>query len=218
ALAPTDDEIEAEFRRLYGALEAWQSAAEGIKAALTALPEGHPKKAVAFRVTHAQLVGDRLQDAAGALASWRAVIALEPGHRQAILGVVRAGAAVGAWDAIAEDALAFFRAHESIDDEVSAAIEAAAVGHRALDTLAPAGEGAAGFGVADMPALAAAIDARGALWHRDQRGDVEGAKAALERSLAAAPGHVGRLEMLVELQRATPNEALIGSLLALAGH
>lgn len=216
ALAPHDDEIEAEFRRLYQALGAWQSAAEGIGAALGALADGRPKKVIALRVTLAQILADHLGDAAGALTSWRAVIALEAGHRQAILGVVAAGAQIAAWDAIAEDALAFFRAHESLDDEVIAAIEAAAAEQSAYDQLAPAVEGAAVFGVADLPALAAAIDARVALWHRDQRGDVEAAKTALERALAAAPGHVGRLEMLVELQRATPNEALITSLLALA--
>ncbi|MEZ4448532.1 MAG: tetratricopeptide repeat protein [Nannocystaceae bacterium] len=216
ALTPLDDELEAEFRRLYEALGNWQIAAEGLKAAIAALPSGHPRKTIALRVSEAQILADKLHDAAGALGSWRAVIALEPGHRQAILGVVHAGAQVAAWDAIAEDALAFFRAHEQLDDEVLGAIEAAAAEHSAYDALAPAVEGAAVFGVADLPKLAAAIDARVALWHRDQRGDVEAAKTALERSLAAVPGHVGRLEMLVELRRATPNEALIGSLLALA--
>ncbi|MCA9638098.1 MAG: tetratricopeptide repeat protein, partial [Myxococcales bacterium] len=60
---------------------------------------------------------------APALASWRAVIAVAPGNRRAMLGVVRCGGRAGKWEAIAEDMIAFMRAIDDLDDETIRAIE-----------------------------------------------------------------------------------------------
>ncbi|MCB9700373.1 MAG: tetratricopeptide repeat protein [Myxococcales bacterium] len=217
ALAPLEVAYEADFRRLFTAAEKWQSAAQGYRAAIDALPPGNDDRLVNLRTAEALNFEDRLGETGSALASWRAVIAVAPGNRRAMLGVVRCGGRAGKWEAIAEDMIAFMRAIDDLDDETIRAIEAAAADQGAWDALAAGFESAAVFAIADLPRLAADLDARIAVWHRDHRGDVEAAKTALQRSLSAQPGHVGRLEMLADLQRGAPSEALIDTLLTLAG-
>ena len=217
ALDPMEAGIEVDLRRLVAQQGLWQLAADAYRDALAALPAGEAERLIALRVADAEVREGKLGDDAGALESWRAVIAADAARRDAALGVVRCGARVGAWGAVAADALSHMLATGEFDDPLVAAIEAEAGERGGWAALCPAVEAGVASIFAAAPAIAADLDARLAVWLRDHLGDAAGAERALVRSLALAPGHVDRLAALADLQRRAPSEALIGTLVTLSG-
>lgn len=217
ALDPMDAGIEADLRRLVAAGELWQLAADGYREAIAALPADEGARLVALRTADADIRETKLGDDAGALDSWRVVVATDASLRGAALGVIRTGGRLGRWDAVAADVISHMLAAGAFDEGLVAAAEAAAAAQGGWAGLTAAVEAGVASIFAAAPPIAAELDARVALWHRDHLGDAAAAERALVRSLSLAPGHVGRLEALAALQRSAPSEALIGTLVALSG-
>src|SRR5205085_11937373 len=67
-----------------------------------------------------------------------------------------------------------------------------------------------------VPAVARQLETQIALWHRDQRNDLEAAEAALLRAVGHDSSDAATLEMLRQLQRRAPDRALVTTLLRLA--
>jgi tetratricopeptide (TPR) repeat protein len=216
ALDPAEPAIEAELRRLVAAGERWQLAADAYREAIAALPADNSARLVALRAADAELRERRLADHSGAFDSYRAVIAAQPDHRAAAFGVVRTGAALGRWDAAIADATSHMAAVGGVDEELIALIESSAAEHGAWEPVITETERATATIFAAAPELAAELDGRLGLWHRDHRGDAAAAIRALQRSLAQHPDHVARLEALAELQRHAPSAALIDTLVTLS--
>lgn len=219
ALAPDDERYEHDFRRLFVDAEDWQAGADGYRAAAEALDAGLEPRLALLRTREAELLEDHLAEMSAALGAWRAVVAADVHDRVAVVGVIRTATRIGYWDPIADDALAFMRVIDALDEELLTMVEASAEDKVAWDPIVKSFERAAGETLAEHAEhaeLAAGIAARIALWHRDHRDDADAAKLALGRSLAAVPGHIGRLEMLAELMRSDANAALIDTLLTLA--
>ncbi len=217
SLAPLEESYEQDFVRLFTAAEDWRAGAEGYKAAVEALPEGNDARLVVLRAREAELLEEHLRESTAALASWRAVVAVNADDRNAVTGVIRTATRIGFWDPIADDTIAYMRSIGAFDGELVAMVETSAEDKFAWDPLAKSYERAIGEQLAEHPGLAAALLARVGAWHRDHRSDAEAATLALSRSLEAVPGHIGRLEELAELMRSDANAALIDTLLTLAG-
>ena len=217
ALAPLEESYEDDFVRLFSAAEDWRAGADGYKAAVEALPEGNDDRLVVLRAREAGILEERLRESTAALASWRAVVAVNADDRVGVTGVIRTATRIGYWDPIADDTVAYMRSIGAFDEELVTMVAASAEDKFAWDPIAKSYERAVGEQLGEQAGLAAALLARVGAWHRDHRNDVEAAKLALGRSLEAVPGHIGRLEELAELMRSDANAALIETLLTLAG-
>ncbi|MCA9659400.1 MAG: tetratricopeptide repeat protein, partial [Myxococcales bacterium] len=216
ALQPLEERYENDFVRLFTAAEAWKAGAVGYKAAVEAVPAGNDDRLVALRSREGALREERLGEVSGALACWRAVVAVEPTNRAALEGVIRTATRGGFWDPIADDAVTYMRATGGFDEAIVETIEDAAQDKLAWEPIVKAFEHAVAAQLREYPELTADVSARIAFWHRDCRGNADAAIAALVNALSAVPGNIERLEMLAELRRSDANEALIDTLLTLA--
>ena len=220
-LAAQDDALlattESEVHRLAAAVGDWQPVVLAYQItlrALTGVPRG---RGVAYRL--GEVLETRVGDPAEALAAFDRVAREAPVDLDATFAVVRVGARIHRWDAVARAVVAHAAAVGSLDDDLVAHVEAAAASHPspadAWTSLAATLED--GASEAELPvALARAIDTRLGVWHRDRRGDRAAAEASLARAIARDPSDPVALRMLADLRRDRPDAALVQTLLALA--
>lgn len=178
------------------------AAADACLAATTAALADDAHEAARVRVLRAGLLEGHLHDEAAALAELVTVLAVEPGHPAAIAGVVRLAPRRGQWQTAASAVVGHAAARERLDEGLLAALEQAALADSgAIDALA-AGLDKAATAATLPPAVAAALWARLAAWHRDRRKDPTAAIAAYTRALAAAGDRAELLRAVVTLARA----------------
>ncbi|MBK9754663.1 MAG: tetratricopeptide repeat protein [Nannocystis sp.] len=213
ARIPRDRELERDLVRLADQTGDWRTAVEAYREAVSSLV-GEPRRSAELRLSEARIHEHKLGEPEPALLAYQAVLAIEPGDPDAARGAVRMAARVNRWDAAAAALVGQVAADEKLDTSLLALLESQAGEHDGWQGITLSLETA--LGRARLPAAPAALlTARVALWHRDHRGDAAAAMAALQRSLAIEPGKLERLIQLAELQRATPDAALIDTLLAL---
>lgn len=231
-IVPEDEGLEAELTRLAEAAsagdaergaEAWAEVVGALREAIPAVG-GDAGRAAHLHRRAATLLEGRLGDDAGALDELLAAFAIEPRDATTPHEIVRLGARLSAWPAVAAAFVGSARAHRQIDETLLAEIEAAADEATAWDALASAAGASMEAAIAELAAsgdqrlgeLGRAIETRVAVWHRDRRGDLEAAEAALSRALTHEQGHTDTLRELARLQWREPSRALVDTLLSLA--
>lgn len=215
-LAPGDRGLERELVRLADETGNYRVAAEAYQTAAEAAI-GDIHRATELRLSEARVAEHKLADPTWALLAYQAVLTTERGHAEAVRGAIRTGAAIDDFSAVAQALLGQIVADQKIDDETLALAERLAGERIGWERLTLSLEqGAEASRDALTPELYAFISARVAVWHRDYRADTAAAREALLRSVTAQPGHLERLRMLADLQRAVPDNALIDTLLALS--
>src|SRR6185295_6630832 len=97
----------------------WQTAAEGIEAAIARLPEGATgERAALLSSALGQVRETRLENPEGALASFEAALRAAPDRLSAKAAVVRLAARLGKWSVAVDAALAAPAAPEVIEREL----------------------------------------------------------------------------------------------------
>ncbi|MBA3549247.1 MAG: tetratricopeptide repeat protein, partial [Nannocystis sp.] len=210
---PRDRDVERDLVRLAELTGDWRTAVDAHRDAVAGLV-GEPRRTAELRLSEARILEHKLDEPEPALVAYAAVLTLDPSDPDAVRGVVRMAARVGRWDALAGALVGQVAADGKIDASLVALVESHAGDFSGWEPLTPALESAIGRVSLPGPAVGF-LSARIAVWHRDHRGDAASASAALQRSLAAEPGQVERLELLAELQRSAPDTHLIDTLLAL---
>jgi tetratricopeptide (TPR) repeat protein len=225
-LMPEDEGLEAELMRLGAALDDPASWAEVVSGLREAIPRvgADTGRASHLHRRAAELRMSRLGDHTGALEDWLSAFALDPRDLRTANEIVRLGARLGAWDAVAGALVGSARAHRKLDPALIEVVEALADEAVAWDALAPAvaavmdriqGELVAA-GDPRLREVGRAIETRIAIWHRDRRGDLAAAEAAFSRALGYEPGHTDTLRELARLQWREPSRALVDTLVSLA--
>jgi hypothetical protein len=212
-----DRGLERDLVRLAEATDDYLAAADAYAAAASASASaGDGHRAAELRLSEARIAEHRLSDHTRSLAAYKAVLAALPGEPDAVRGAIRSAAVVGDFSAVAQALIGQIVADQKIDPSLVALVETLADERVGWDPLTLSLETSAEAVHGSLtPELYGFVTARVAVWHRDRRGDSAAAREALQRSVAARPGHHERLTMLAELQRAVPDTALIETLQAL---
>lgn len=214
-LQPYERELERELVRLSEETGDWTPAVEAYRAAAEAVGDD-ARRVGELRLAEGKAAEQHLRDAAGALAAYQATLRTNPLELDAVRGAIRSAAGLGRWDAVAQALVGQIVAAQRLDPQLVELAHAQADAHSGWEELTPAFEAAVFAAESSLPPeLFALLAAKIGAWHRDYRGVLDAARAALQRSVAAQPGQLERLLQLAELQRATPDEALIETLLAL---
>lgn len=225
-LFPDDEGLEAELMRLGEAVPAgagWSEVVSALREAISRLGSD-ARRAAELHRRAAVLLEARLGDDRGALDELVSAFALEPHDVGTAREIVRLGSRLGAWDAVARALVGAAHAHRKLDPELFEIAESAADEAVAWDALARATTTEMEKLVTELGAsgdrrlgeLGRVIETRIAVWHRDRRGDLAAAEAALARALAHEPGHTDTLRELARLQWRSPSRALVDTLLSLA--
>ena len=215
ALQPGDRPLEREVARLAEETGDFSTAAHAFGAAADGAAADR-QRAADLRLVSARISEQKLGDFGASLGAYQAVLAVRPADPDAVRGALRSAAAVGDFAALAAALLGQLVADQKIDDPLLELVEALADERAGWDAFTASFEAGLAGAQGSLPAgVYAALSARVAQWHQDRRGDVGAAREALQRSVAAEPGHLDRLRALADLQRASPDTTLIGTLLAL---
>ncbi|AKF05991.1 Membrane protein in colicin uptake-like protein [Sandaracinus amylolyticus] len=222
-LVPDDEGLEGELMRLGRASGGWAEVVSALREAIPTVSADAARAAHLHRRA-ATLLESELGDAPGALSEQLAAFTRDARDGTTAREVVRLGAQLGAWDAVATALVGSVRAHRRIDDALVTQIEAAADQTVAWDALSTETASAMARVQGELEAsgerrfgeLGRAIETRIAVWHRDRRGDLSSAEAALARALKHEPGHTDTLRELARLQWREPSRALVDTLLSLS--
>jgi tetratricopeptide (TPR) repeat protein len=222
-IVPDDEGLESEMLRHARALEgdARKAGFTGVVETFgTAVQGVQPGRAAHLHRAAAGLAETELDDSARALEHLLAAFAIETHDAATAQEVVRIGARLGAWSSVAGALVGSARARRAIDPELLARVESVAEEALAWNELAAAAteamERATDGGAQRLGELGRALETRIAVWHRDRRGDVASAEAALARALIHESGHQETLRELARLQWRAPSRALVDTLLSLA--
>jgi tetratricopeptide (TPR) repeat protein len=203
-LAPRDQLVENQLQSLAQSTGDFQTLANGYQAAIAALGDD-AREAARLRLAYADVVADRLGDAARAAEAYERVAEVEPGNRRAVRAFVALGGELGMWGDAVAAVVRHCGVREAFDDELLGIVEMAAAKHGAHDQLAEAL--AAALDKHKLPAaVGAAFAHRLALVQRDQRKDGPAAIAALRRALELGGERQGWLGDLVALERSVTSE------------
>jgi len=214
AIAPDDERVQGEIERLAEASGAWQSLVDAYGDAIEGPARGDgPLVGRLWRKIGAVLE-TRLGDPRGALSAHLQVVA-KAADADAARAAVRVAAGLAEWDMAARAVVDLAAAQGSASPEVLAALEREAEQRGAWDVAASALARAMSAGALAGPA-ARDVQARLAAWHRDRRGDLDAAEAALELALEHDPSSGELLAALAELQRRHPGRPLVDTLLRLS--
>lgn len=235
-IVPEDEALEAEILRLAGdahqAVEAGSDASEGVwrevvaclRQAITNL-EGDVGRCAQLHRRAASLLEMQLEDLPGALDAQLSALVLEPRHTAIPHDILRIATRLGgkdpiAWRAVATAFVTSTRARGEIDTKFVEDLELRADEVVAWDALAASTIAAmlseTNQGESRLGELGRLLETRVAIWHRDRRGDLPAAEAALSRALQHQPGHEETLRELARLEWREPNRALVSTLLSLA--
>jgi tetratricopeptide (TPR) repeat protein len=215
AFDPRRRDLRAELLRLAEAENRWVEAAACLREAALAFGEDRGS-AAELRREEGRIAEQNLRDYALACDAYRAANELMPSDASSGKGAVRCAARAGRWADAAELIVSVTLLLGQVDDEVLADVELAAsladdAWLLACDALSTTLEN----GVELDSRLAGRLWGRIAEWHRDQTGDIERAKSAASRSVAAQPDDVETLQRLATLQRSSPSPELADTLLRL---
>jgi tetratricopeptide (TPR) repeat protein len=211
-------EVEDELGRLGESTGEWAPVVDAYRAAIAQL--GDDPRGVRLTYVLGLVLEQKVNDLPAALAAFSRVASADRADLDAARATVRVAAATGDDATLAEALVATALRHASLPKSLARAADealcdaAAAEPQRwdgALQSIESAIRGAA------LPAsLARALETQVAAWHRDRREDMTSAEAALRRAVAHDPGDTDTLRMLVGIQRETPSDALVATLLTLA--
>ena len=198
-LAPRDALLEEQLRVLGTKANDHAAVAAAYAAAIATLAD-EPREAARLRVAHADLLANSLGDQAGALREYLAAATAEPSDRRAVSAVLKLAPAHQQWSEAATTLLSYIATRGRIDDELLNSLERSAFEGKAIDKLARALSDA--LAAADLPtAVAAALHARLATWHRDHLGAAPAAIASLREALSLGGDRASWLGELVALER-----------------
>jgi tetratricopeptide (TPR) repeat protein len=215
-LAPGDAALSLELTRLAEATHQWRALADAQREALErGGDEGEPWRR-SLRFAMGEVLETRLDDPRGALTAYLRTMSDTPREDGPVRAVIRVASRIMQWDAAARAVVDFACARGESDPSLLAAIEEAATSPMAWDAATSAFATALAERSDVPPAVGRAIEATLAAWHRDRRGDPDGAEAAFARALAYDAGNAGLLGELAQLQRRTKGRPLIDSLLRLS--
>ncbi len=233
-IVPEDEAIEREILRLAtDAQQAvntdsedagetiWRDVVATLRQAI-ALSASDVARAAQLHRRTASILEVQLEDLPTALDALLSALALEPRHATTPHDILRIATQLGgkdpiAWRAVATAFVTSTRAHDEIDSQFLDDLEAAADKVSAWDALATSAmEAMPSEGESRLGELGRLLETRIAIWHRDRRGDLSAAEAALARALRHQPGHEETLRELARLEWREPNRALISTLLSLA--
>ncbi|HVV82915.1 MAG TPA: tetratricopeptide repeat protein [Kofleriaceae bacterium] len=200
-LAPRDGIMLGQLLDLADRTGGHAVADRALATAITALA-GDAHEAARLRIQRAGLLERHLGDEASALSELVTVLQVDAGNHAAVTGVARLAPRHGQWPIAANAILAHAAAKERLDEGLLTALEKAAVeaGGDAMDALAT-GVDKAASAITLPPAVAAAVWARLAGWHRDYRKDPQAAITAYTRALAAGGDRAEMLRAVLMLAR-----------------
>ena len=212
-IAPADAQSAAELARLAEVSESWQGLVEGCREAIAGEARGDRALVARLLSQMGDVLENRLGDDAAALEAYLQV-AGDAADVEAACAAVRVAGRLGKWEVGARAVVDLTRAQEESSVSILDAYERAAGDHAAWapaasELVRAAEAGLTGAGARD-------VEARVAIWHRDQLGDPAAAEAALTRALAHDAGNAGLLQTLAQLQRRRRDRALVETLLRLS--
>ena len=229
ALAPEDEAAEAEVVRLAGVTGLFAQAAEVFGEAAGHLAARDAARAAHLHRAAGRIWEERAGDVSRALAEAAHAFALEPHDAASASRLVALAAAGGRWDLAAQGWIGHVFVRKAWDESLARGLEAQIAAAGAWDAAASAsaaelaartaaaGGDAASVRGAGLAEVARSAEDRLAIWHRDRRGDLAAAEAALSRALAYLPSDVPTLQELARLQWRSPGSALVETLVRLAG-
>lgn len=214
-LEPENLSLEGTLLRLAKPTGAWEKVAKAMRQAALS-PRTQPARATELRIEEGRILETELRDFAGALEAYQAAAALRPSDPERLEAVARAGANAGQWDAASIALVAAVRLRDRVDAALVETIEQTADVAGAWSALAAAADRAVAAEADAMPPrLAAAVEARVAIWYRERCDDPSAANDALRRALQHDPSDRKALQQLAAIQRAAPSAELVGTLLKL---
>lgn len=182
-----------------------------------ALPDGDPELLASLRDREAYLLENRLDDSAGALEAYRALLAEDPERLSVAAAVARNALRCGDAAVAAETLLSTSAIRAAVEGEMIDAVAAGAASAGLWRELADALR--AGLDAGD-PALPAQVGHDVALqlatWYAEQTGDAVAAEAALVAAAKYLPTSVVALTRLVDARREEAGPKLIDALVRLA--
>lgn len=226
ALAPADEQLERELRRLGGLTGLTKEAGAHLAKAGRAISDDALRAAEILRAA-SELRGDAKSDALD-----DAALALElvPRDLETALRVVALAGQTKRWNEAAKAWVRFSFAQRSKNEALTTAVESAAEASLAWNDLTVEAESelakkveevlrtqsVRGLRALGLGELGRDLDTTIAAWHRDRRGDETKAMEALSRALVHDDGHTDTLRELARLQWRAPGRPLVDTLLALS--
>ncbi len=211
-------DVEDELGRLGESTGEWSPVVDAYRAAIAQL--GDDPRGVRLTYVLGLVLEQKVGDLSAALAAFSRVAAADRADLDAARATVRVAAATGDDATLAEALVATATRHASLPKSLARAADealsdAAEANPQRWDGALQALESA--IHAAALPAsLARALETQVAAWHRDRREDMTSAEAALRRAVVHDPADTDTLRMLVGIQRETPSDALVATLLTLA--
>ncbi|MEO8875520.1 MAG: tetratricopeptide repeat protein, partial [Polyangiaceae bacterium] len=229
AIAPHDAEAETSLFRLAEAVDGWRAFAdvhratiEKLESALHAadasgqIPKRQAELLTRLRIHLGSALERRLDDPRGALNAYMRAATDSPHDLEATLASVRVAGPAMRWDAAAKVIVQHAMATGELVDVLFQELESVATAPAAWDGITGAFEGAIAERGDLLPHIGRELEARVAEWHRDRRGDPDGAESAFTRALTHDPSNAELLGALAQLQRRAKGRPLVDSLLRLS--
>lgn len=228
ALAPEDESAEAEVKRLADKAGLFREAAEVFASSASSLAATDTGRAAQLHRAASRIWESQAFDPARSLAEAEHAFALEPHDAPSASRLVALAAGSGRWDLAARTWIRHVFVRKAWDESLASTFESlvgaagawdvaaeAAGAELAAQTAAAGGDAASvrGAGLADV---ARGAEDRLAVWHRDRRGDLAAAEAALSRALAYVPNDVPTLREVARLQWRSPGQPLVDTLVRLS--
>lgn len=212
-LVPADLTLEGEFVRLSRITGDWPAAA-GIYHDAAKRIKNNPERAAQLHLAEGRILDRELNDAAGALAAYEAVIDLDPKRVDILKHAACTAARAGQWNNAARAAVALTETCNFIDKDVLDVFESEADKASAWDQLASE----LSRGISERSELLRSdlmreYEQRIAIWHRDRRQHFSAAETAARRAVAHGAVNLESLRLLADLQRHNPGPMLVETLL-----
>jgi tetratricopeptide (TPR) repeat protein len=229
AIAPHDAEAETALFRLAEAVDGWRAFADVHRATIDKLesalhavdasapiPKRQAELLTRLRIHLGSALERRLDDPRGALNAYMRAAADSPHDLEATLAAVRVAGPAGRWDAAAKVIVHHAMATGELVSELFTELETVATTPAAWDGITGAFAAAIAERSDLLPHIGRELEARVAEWHRDRRGDPDGAESAFARALTHDPSNAELLGALAQLQRRAKGRPLVDSLLRLS--
>ena len=229
AIAPHDAEAETSLFRLAESVDGWRAFADVHRATIEKLenalhaadatgqiPKRQAELLTRLRIHLGSALERRLDDPRAALSAYMRAAADSPHDLEATLASVRVAGPAMRWDAAAKVIVQHAMATGELVDVLFQELEAVATAPAAWDGITGAFAAAIAERSDLLPHIGRELEARVAEWHRDRRGDPDGAEAAFTRALTHDPSNAELLGALAQLQRRAKGRPLVDSLLRLS--
>jgi tetratricopeptide (TPR) repeat protein len=213
-IVPSDEGIERDASRLADEAKAWQRLVDAYREAIDGAARGDAALVARLRTRAGVTLETRLDDPRGALAAYLQVVS-EASDVEMGCAAIRVAGRINEWEvgarAVVDVAGARETAVAQLLDAYARAAEESGQWSEATRALTSVTSSSALRGKA-----ARDLEARVAEWHRDHVGNLDAARAAVERALEHDESDPALLTMLAELQRQHGGRPLIATLLRLS--